>query len=139
MTNLLEKSLLIGFGIFTLMIFASVIIPFFNQIMQYNENQREELKNYLEFIDEIDYSVNFVIYNPSQIYIKNIAYPENLNLTVRESSLEYNFILGDILNTEIEQYTVNFYPCSYHNLPSGLYNLNVSFQNFLITIILKKN
>ena len=52
MSNLLEKSLLIGFGIFTLIIFASVVIPFINQIIEYNEERREELENYLDFMRE---------------------------------------------------------------------------------------
>ena len=137
MSNLLEKSLLVGFGIFTLIIFASVIFPFINQITEYNEDRREALEEYLEFIDEIDDSIKYVINNPSQVYIKNIFYPDKIDIKIQESSIEYTYHLGETINSKTEEYYAHFFECEYINNPPGIYELNVSYQSSLIKIIIE--
>ena len=37
MTNLLEKTLLLGFSIFLLTIFSAILIPFLNELTEHNE------------------------------------------------------------------------------------------------------
>ena len=137
MTNLLEKTLLIGFGIFTLITFASVIIPFIDEIFNYNKNQREELNEYLEFIDEIDVSIKYISNNPSQTYIKQIFYPSKLNITFQGSSIQYHFYLGNNSNSKIMIYSEQFHFHSYQNFPSRKYNLNVSYLNSMIKVLLE--
>ena len=134
MSNLLEKSLLIGFGIFTLIIFASIIVPFINQITEYNKDRREELQNYLDFIEKIDSSIKSVINDPSQVYTRTILYPEKINITIQEYSIEYKFLLGDTFNSKTEDYSQPFYQCEYLNFPSMSYDLNVSIKSSFIKI-----
>ena len=52
MTNLIEKSLLLGFGIFTLAIFSSIIIPFLGKIADFNHNERNDLETFIIFINK---------------------------------------------------------------------------------------
>ena len=42
MTNLIEKSLLIGFGIFTLTIFSSILVPYLGKIAEFNQNEKNK-------------------------------------------------------------------------------------------------
>ena len=41
MTNLIEKSLITGFGILVLIIFMILIAPFFNQIEEFKEDDSQ--------------------------------------------------------------------------------------------------
>lgn len=52
MTNLLEKSLITGFGIFTLMIFFILVSPFFAEIADFRENEEENMKEWEKESDE---------------------------------------------------------------------------------------
>ncbi|MFX1257793.1 MAG: hypothetical protein ACFFAN_08040 [Promethearchaeota archaeon] len=42
MTNLLEKALLTGFGIFTLILFFTILIPFVEKIVDFKENEEDD-------------------------------------------------------------------------------------------------
>jgi hypothetical protein len=132
-SNLLEKALLIGFGIFTLIIFTSIIIPFFNEIINF-KSQKEDLEEYTDFINEMDIAVKFIINNPTLNYYGKITYPEKLNITFQNYDIGYYFILGDTLNYKIMTYNEQFYQNLYHNFPSGLYSLNVSIYSTLIKV-----
>ena len=46
MTNLLEKALITGFGIFILTIFISMINPFIVQVSDFNENVNSDIEKY---------------------------------------------------------------------------------------------
>jgi len=52
-TNLLEKALIISFGIFTLMIFFILIMPFFEKINEIKENDHNELEDVNDSIEVI--------------------------------------------------------------------------------------
>ncbi len=78
MTNLLEKSLLIGFGILVLTIFSSIITPFLAKIVEFNENEKNDLESYMIFINEIDLAIIYVIQNPNELYLKKIEYPSTI-------------------------------------------------------------
>ena len=55
MTNLLEKTLIISFGIFTLMIFFILIMPFFEKINEIKENDQDELEEVNDSIEVIGF------------------------------------------------------------------------------------
>ena len=61
MTNLLEKALIISFGIFTLMIFFILIMPFFEKINEIKENDRDELEEVNDSIEVIGFEFYYGI------------------------------------------------------------------------------
>ncbi len=135
MTNLFEKSLLTGFGIFSIIIFMSFILPFFNQITSFNEKERNVINKYQLFINEIDNAILFVIQYPSEVYIKSLEYPEKLNITFQDNFVKFNFIIDNKICYKILEYSKQFYQSSYKNLLSGIYELNVSYISSLINVI----
>lgn len=127
MTNLLEKSLLLGFSIFLLTIFSSLLIPFLNEIAEFNNNDKNELENYISFFDEINYAVLFVIDNPDQSYLKSIYYPNYLNITSFDCLIIFDYRIGLQTYNKVLIYNTSFYNSFYHNLYPQIYLLNISF------------
>ncbi|MFX1313783.1 MAG: hypothetical protein ACFFHD_14425 [Promethearchaeota archaeon] len=126
MTNLLEKSLLLGFGILTLTIFFSLIIPFLDQVSEFNKTKTTDLDSYIVFINKIDQAVQFVIQNPEEDYLSEINYPCNFNITFIENYIIYSFIIKNETHNKILVYNTSFYKKFFYNIPSKLYLLNVS-------------
>lgn len=128
MTHLLEKTLLTGFGIFTLILFFSLIAPFFRQIEEYKNNGRKDLENYITFINEIDNAIVYVIKNKDRCYLKNVEYPENMNVSFDESYVKFDYLLENKIQQRILHYNATFLEQSYQNLPPQTYLLNVSYS-----------
>jgi hypothetical protein len=126
MTNLIEKSLLLGFSIFLLTIFSSILIPFLDEIDDFNTRDKPELDSYLDFFDEIDLAVCFIIDNPDKLYQKDVNYPKDLNITIFEYFIifEFNFRNDNVSHVLI--YNVSFIKCYFHDLPPQMYLLNIS-------------
>jgi len=136
-TNLIEKTLLIGFGVFLLIGFLILISPFFEKIEMIGE-ENEDTNIYLDFIKEIDYAILKVIQNPKQDYLKNIKYPPNLNITFNNNFVRFDFFLKGEMYHKIIEYEQTFYTKFYYNFPPNEYLLNVSFQNSLIQVNFNK-
>ncbi len=135
MTNLLEKALLTGFGIFVLTIFLSMINPFITQISEFNGTIENDIIAYENFFNEVDIAVKFIIENPGAIYLSEIDYPKNLNVTFSDFYVKYDFLIENKLNYKIYEYNKPFINHFYRNLPSTTFILNVScFQNFIAVI-----
>lgn len=134
MTNLVEKTLLLGFGIFTLTIFTSIIIPFIGEIASFNQNERNNLELYLIFIDEIDRGVNYLELNPEGIYLKIIEYPPNLNTSFYENIIKYEFNIDNHFFIRINEYNQNFVENYFYNVIPQKYTLNISTFMSLIQI-----
>jgi predicted glycosyl hydrolase (DUF1957 family) len=135
MTNLLEKALLTGFGIFILTIFLSMINPFITQIYEFNGTIENDIIAYENFFNEVDIAVKFIIENPGAIYLSEIDYPKNLNVTFSDFYVKYDFLIENKLNYKIYEYNKPFINHFYRNLPSTTFILNVScFQNFIAVI-----
>jgi hypothetical protein len=128
MTNLLEKSLLLGFSIFLLAIFASILIPFLNEIKVFNSRENEDLDNYAVFFDEMDSAVLYVINNPDESYQKDIEYPNNLNITFIESFVIYEFFYEEDKFSKVLIYNTSFFNCFYHDITPQIYLLNISYM-----------
>jgi hypothetical protein len=75
MTNLLEKALLTGFGVFILIIFISLINPFILSISEFNSSIKNDVEKYNNFFNEVDTAILFVIANPEVNYLNIIEYP----------------------------------------------------------------
>lgn len=126
MTNLIEKSLLLGFSIFLLTIFSSILIPFLNEVNDFNMSDEPELDSYFNLIDEVDLAICFVIDNPDKSYQNNINYPRDLNITIFEYFVIFEFNFRNENISQILMYDVCFIDCYFHNLPPHIYLLNVS-------------
>ena len=81
MTNLLEKALLIGFGIFVLTIFFILVAPFFGKITDFKENDKRDLD------DDNNNSIIIKFYENNEnnekdekIYFENVDYLRDLEL-----------------------------------------------------------
>jgi len=134
MTNLVEKSLIIGFGILVLTIFSSLISPFLGQIIDFNMNEKKELETYSDFINEVDLSIRNAIQKPNEPHLKRIEYPKNFNISFYENFAEFKFILDRKVYTEILGYNKTFLTVFFHKIPPQSYILNVSYNLSLIKI-----
>lgn len=132
MTNLLEKALLTGFGIFVLTIFLSMINPFIIQISEFNGTVENDIIAYENFFNEVDIAIKFIDENPDAIYLKEIDYPKNLNITFNDFYVKYEFLIENKFNYKIYEYNKPFINLFYRNLSTTTFILNVScFQNFI--------
>jgi len=127
MTNLFEKSLLLGFSIFLLTIFSSILIPFLNEITDYNNRDKDSLDNYMVLFDEIDSAILYIISNPVKCYQKDIKYPSDLNITFIENFFIYEFVFGDDKFNKVIVYNISFLNCFFHDITPQIYLLNVSY------------
>lgn len=134
MTNLLEKGLIIGFGILILLIFFSLISPFLETISEFNNNEENDIENYISFIDEMDQAILHVIDNPEEDFLKSIEYPSNLNITLYNQYAKYDFIIGDEPQYIIIFYNESFIYNVFHDILPKTYLLNVSFILHLIKV-----
>ncbi len=126
MTNLLEKALITGFGIFILTIFISLINPFVVQVSEFNENVNSDIEKYDNFFFEVDVGVKFIIQNPNATYTKVIEYPKNLNITLTNYYCKYEYVIGTNYYYKIIEYIKPFIDSSYKNLPANSYILKIS-------------
>jgi len=127
MTNLLEKSLLLGFSIFLLTVFSSILIPFLNEIPDFNNREKDKLDRYMVFFNEIDLAILYVINNPYKCYQKDVKYPNDLNITLIENFVIYEFVYGDDKFNKVLEYNTSFLNRFFHNITPQIYLLNVSY------------
>ena len=137
MTNLLEKALLLGFSIFILTIFSSILIPFLDDITEFNTQERNNIETYMDFLDEVNDAVLYIIDNPEKSYLKDIQYPSNLNLTIFDTFIISEFIIGSNKYNKVLSYNGSFLNCFFHGVPPKTYILNVSypFSNIIVNFI----
>ena len=134
MTNLIEKSLLLGFGIFTLTIFSSIVVPFLGTLAEFNQNGRNELELYMYFINEIDQGINYVIQNPDEVYLKNVDYPTNLNTSFYDTIAKFEFFIDDQLCVKLKEYNEGFINQDFQQIIPETYLLNISRRLSLINV-----
>jgi len=137
MTNLLEKALLLGFSIFILTIFSSILIPFLDDITEFNTQEKNNIETYMDFLDEVNDAVLYIIDNPEKSYLKDIQYPSNLNLTIFDTFIISEFIIGSNKYNKVLSYNGSFLNCFFHGVPPKTYILNVSypFSNIIVNFI----
>lgn len=134
MTNLLEKSLLIGFGILILTIFSFIITPFLGEIIMFNQNEKKDFMSLRGFINEMDDALIFAIQNPKEGYLKEIKYPNNLNISFYDHFVDYIFINAEEIYEITKIYNGTFIKSYFREISPQYYLLNVSFQSSLIRI-----
>lgn len=134
MTNLLEKGLIIGFGIFILLIFFSLISLFLDKVSEFNNNEKNDIENYISFINEVDQAILYVIDNPEEDFLKSIEYPPNLNITLYNHCAKYDFLIGNEPQYRIIFYNKSFILSIFDNILPKTYLLNVSFTLDLLKV-----
>ncbi len=134
MTNLIEKTLLIGFGIFTLTIFTSILIPFLGRLSEFNYSERNKLESYMIFIDEMNQGIDYVVQNTEEMYLNTVEYPDDLNITFYDHFAKYEFIVEEQLCYKILEYNHTFINKDYHQIPPQTYLLNISCISMLIKV-----
>ncbi|HEA70376.1 hypothetical protein LCGC14_0563490 [marine sediment metagenome] len=134
MTNLIEKVLLLGFSIFLLTILTSLLIPLFGEVNEFNKNVKRDLEFKIAFINEIDQAVLYAINNPKNIYLKNVEYPSNFNITFLDSFIIFDFLIENNLINKILMYNTSFYNRKFHDFPPQTYLLNITYQYSYLVI-----
>ncbi len=134
MTNLIEKSLLLGFGIFTITIFSTILIPFLGSIIEYNHKEKDSLESYIVFINEVDLGISYVIQHPKETYLKEVDYPNNLNISFYDHFAKYEFILENKICVRYIEYNITFINFYFHSIPPQKYILNISQYSSLIGV-----
>ena len=138
MTNLLEKALITGFGIFVLIVFLSLAIPFFDQLNQYDNDQRNKVEIYLGFINEVDSAITKVNNNSLDDVIIAINYPDGLNLTLTYKYAKFYYLIDNLIHSIIYEYDYYFNYSNYQNMYPSSYLLKVSMNPSLINVIFAK-
>ena len=134
MTSILEKSLLLGFSIFLLTIFSSILIPYLGEIDEFNKGRRNDKESYMLFIDEINHAILSTINTPEEPYINTVDYPSDFNITVHDYFVICEFLYENNFYDKILFYNASFYNCNFHGIPPNTYLLNVSYQTAEIFI-----
>ncbi|MHA2007450.1 MAG: hypothetical protein ACXABO_06905 [Promethearchaeota archaeon] len=129
MTSILEKSLLLGFSIFLLTIFSSILIPFLGELDEFNSGRKNDKDLYMAFIDEINYAILTAINNPEEPYINTVNYPSNFNITTQNRFVICEFLFENTVYDVILIYNTSFYNCKYHKIQPQTYLLNVSYKS----------
>jgi len=129
MTNLLEKSLITGFGILVLIIFIILTAPFFNQIEEFKENDEKDIDNYMDFVERLDNAILSVFENPDITYKDDIQCYETLDLIIEGNQIKIYFKLEDDQYYKIIEYKSYFCNYTYDALASEVYSLEILFIN----------
>jgi hypothetical protein len=127
MTNLLEKALITGFGLFVLIIFLSIIAPFLGEISNYFSNIDNDLEDCSIFFDEIDNAITFIIEKPESVYLKEIGYPKNLNVSFYGNQVRYEYLIDNKLHILEKSYNESFVQSNYRDVIPKNYLLKVSY------------
>lgn len=132
MTNLLEKSLLTGFGVFLIISFFSIIAPFLTDVVEFDK--QNDLDSYILLISEIDRAILYISENPEEDYNEKVEYPSDLNITLNENYVICEFLLENIIYTRILSYNETFFSSHFYDVPPQTYLLNVHYELSLIKV-----
>ena len=139
MTNLLEKSLLTGFGVFLLIIFISLVLPLMKSLDDYNIRYSNNLDEITAIINDIDNAIIYIIDHPEENYIKQVYYPKDLNITIEGKYIKYFFRLEGLIYTKILYYEEQLLNTNLNEITPGLYKIVVNYQFNSINIQLIEN
>jgi len=118
MTNLLEKALLIGFGLFTLTLFFILVAPFFGKITDFKENDKKDLDDYNKSMIVIFYENNSNIESLEELSFVNGDYLRYLERSINKNYISLNLnqkentfkiILGNFESLILKSYLKKLY------------------------------
>lgn len=134
MSSLIEKILIIGFGIFVASTFLSFSIPFLEQIFTYNDIVDDEFNDYLKLINDIDKGIVYVIENPNSLYQKELYYPDNLNITLEHYYANFHYIIQGKISEITIKYNKLLRSCHFCEILPKTYLYQVYIEENLIII-----
>lgn len=132
---MVEKSLLLGFGLFTLIVFLSIIQPFLGILFNFYNEDKQYLEEIESFIEDIDTAIIYTISNPEDIYENELLFPRNLNVTFSGNEVEYFYSINSNVYSDSKYYGAVFQKNSYHNTNSTKYTINVFFESNYLRIL----
>lgn len=135
MANMVEKSMLIGFGLFTLIVFLSIIQPFLGELLKFYDEDKQNLENIVNFIEEIDSAIIYIISNPEEVYEKELLFPRDLNITISGNEVGYNYLINNNVYSNSKKYGTIFHSVFYHYTTSTQYILQVFFESNYVRIL----
>lgn len=138
MSNLIEKSLIVGFGVFSLIIFLSVITPFLNVSLKNYLDDKKTIENYNDFIEKIDTGIYYIIANPKNEFHELIDFPPFMNISISKNEISYHFIIDTTVVSKHQSYSKNFFDVEYKNYPSQKYSLQIYFESELLKVLFNK-
>jgi len=128
MAEILEKALMIGFGITILLLFLSIASPFFKLIE--NHKFDSDLKKNLMCISIINSGINNTIDNPSLNFSIVIELPNNFSILASGNEIKYSFILDNLQFIYNYEFVYEF-SSFFYNQP-GSYILKIFIINEVI-------
>lgn len=138
MSNLIEKSLIIGFGVFSLIIFLSVITPFLNVSLKNYLDDKKTIENYNDFIEKVDTGIYYIIANPKNEFHELIDFPPSMNISISKNEISYHFKIDTTIVSKQKLYSINFFDVEYKNYPSQKYSLQIYFELELLNVLFIK-
>ena len=136
MSNLVEKSLIVGFGVFSLIVLLSVINPFLNLFLQNYQDETVSLENYNNIIEKIDAGVYYIIANPQNDHHDVIEFPAYMNISISRNEIIYHYKIDDRIVTKCKSYSINFFDAIYEEYPPHNYDLLIHFELELLKVLI---
>ncbi len=133
MTEILEKALMIGFGITILLFFLSIASPFFKLIENYKYDS--DLKKNLMCISIINSGINDTINNPSLNFSIIIELPENFSLLASGNEIKYSFILDNVEYIYNYKFVYEFSSFFYNEPGSYILKINIIAEMIYLNFI----
>ena len=134
MSNLIEKTLMIGFGIFVVSTFLSFSLPFLGQIFTVNDIVDDEFNDYLKLINDVNKGIVYIIDNPNSFYQKEIYYPDNLNITLEHYYANFRYEMHGEISKITIKYTMPIKSCQFCEILAKTYLYQVYLEENLIII-----
>ena len=134
MTNLLEKALITGFGIFALTMFIVLIAPMLDHLDKFELENSGDLRDVSVLIDEIDDGIEQVSTNPEEMYGSSIYYPPNLKIIIEGNHVRYDFKIDGKEHSEIRYYELELSSRTYEYLKPTSYILKIFSHKGLICL-----
>lgn len=127
MSNLIEKSLLIGFSVFILICFFLVAKPYISEIFSTDNKKNNELDEFEEYIENIDSILSYVIENNIYNYEKKISYPLHTITDIKEDFIEIKYKSENYIDIKYLEYNdTEFSEKLFADLTKNYYLLNIS-------------
>ncbi|MEJ2250955.1 MAG: hypothetical protein P8Y70_09775 [Candidatus Lokiarchaeota archaeon] len=134
MSNLVEKILLTGFGIFILLLFLSNFIPVYDQISSSRTEEIDRMQSYIDFSSEINYGIKYFENSSGLNYIKKVNPPSGLNMTITSNIIVFEIKFNYFIHRDILYFKNEFNPKRYINLHSNQYLLKITNMTNLINL-----
>lgn len=106
-TSLLEKNLIVGFGIFILIMIFPVINQYIDEIIQYDKD-RDEIGKFTNVLETIDEGITSIEKYNISYYKSTLVIPKNLEILIERNHISYNLVLSNDIVEKIIFYKSNF-------------------------------